>query len=160
MPGPCRIVRTLTAALLGGTAVLAAPLPAAAAEDLSVAFVIEGAARADGHALVDAGTLRAQGRSRPGGARRPEPAAGERRVGVRVTSRSGRLGFVRLRASLETPDPRTVVSVDGVVLTAAPHLVDPHAPIGTVVGHRVRVEAPPDEPPGAFAARIVWEVEE
>jgi hypothetical protein len=88
------------------------------------------------------------------------PVTLERRVGVRITSRSGRRGFARLRTYLETSDPRVLVSVDGVVLTTAPRLVDAQAPIGSTVSHRVDVEVPASEPPGAFASRIVWEVEE
>jgi hypothetical protein len=67
---------------------------------------------------------------------------------------------VRLKAFLVTPEPGRVVSVDGIVLSTAPRIVDAQAPIGSTVGHVVRVEVPPAQPAGAFATDIVWEIEE
>jgi hypothetical protein len=127
--------------------------------DLVVTFVTDGALAAPGSsgALVDLGTLAASwGRGRGQGA---SAIAVERRLGLRVEG-GGRRGFVRLKAFLVTPEPGRVVSVDGIVLSTAPRIVDAQAPIGSTVGHVVRVEVPPAQPAGAFATDIVWEIEE
>ena len=92
---------------------------------------------------------------------------GERR-GVTTTTRTvllriGRAsrevrGTATLRAFLETPDPRATVRVDGVVLGAAPRVVQRHAPIGVAVTHRIEIEVPVSAPEGPLAASIGWEV--
>ncbi|MET0552048.1 MAG: hypothetical protein ABW221_03355 [Vicinamibacteria bacterium] len=125
--------------------------------DLVVTFVTDGVSsgRGSAGALVDLGSVSAafvRGRG-------PAAAAIEKRLGVRVEA-AGRRGFVRLRAFLSAPEPGRVVSVDGIVLSAAPRIVDAQAPIGSTVGHVVRVDVPPSQPAGAFATDIVWEVEE
>jgi hypothetical protein len=153
------VLATLAAAPAQG----AQPVAGSAA-DLGISFSMEeggGRGGSTGDALLDAGRLVAcwSSRTRARMTALP-PVTLERRVGVRITSRSGRRGFARLRTYLETLDPRVLVSVDGVVLTTAPRLVDAQAPIGSTVSHRVDVEVPASEPPGAFASRIVWEVEE
>jgi len=161
MRPPLRIVSLALAALLGGTLARGADPVAGPNGDLALTFFVEDGPGGSGDAVMDAGRVSAawnRGESAPAGA--PPSATVERRVGVRVASRSGRGGFARLRAFVESPDPRVVVSVDGAVLTSAPRLVDAHAPIGSTVGHRVRIEVPAPSPPGAFASRIVWEVEE
>jgi hypothetical protein len=152
----------LIAALAGARAQGADPLAGPAA-DLGLSFSVEDgvtAGGASGDALMDAGRLAAPWNRDPHRRAAGPSSSVERRVGVRITTRSGRRGFARLRAFLETADPRVFVSVDGVVLTSAPRLVDAQAPIGSSVSHRVKVEVPASEPPGAFASRIVWEVEE
>jgi hypothetical protein len=141
---------------------LAAAVPgsAGAAEArLAVTFVTDDALAAPGAsgALVDLGSLSASwARGRGAGA---SAIAVEKRVGVRIDG-PGRRSFVRLRAYLASPEPGRTVSVDGVVLSAAPRVVDAQAPVGGTVGHVVRVEIPPSQPAGAFAADIVWEIEE
>jgi hypothetical protein len=123
-----------------------------------VTFVTDDAPAARGStgALVDLGSLRASWAPRGRG---PSAITIEKRLGLRVEG-AGRRGFARLKAFLVTPEPGRVVSVDGIVLSAAPRIVDAQAPIGSTVGHVVRVEVPPSQPAGAFATDIVWEVEE
>jgi hypothetical protein len=148
---------------------LSDPLSSAAGRtpegDLSVAFVVEDGlaqlGRGGDQARVEVGEVAATWR--PNGFGRRASAAStliQRRVGVRVTSRTGRRGFVRLRASLPITDGRALVSVDGLVLTAAPRLVDAQAPIGSIVGHLVAIQLPASAPAGAFSSEILWEVEE
>lgn len=80
-----------------------------------------------------------------------------------VTMRIGRAsrearGTATLRAFLETPDPRATVRIDGITLTAAPRIVQRHAPIGIATTHRIEIEVPVSAPDGALAASIGWEV--
>jgi hypothetical protein len=130
------------------------------AADLGITFTLESGipGGTTSEALLDAGPVSAAWNRQPH-ARIASPFV-ERRVGVRITSRSGRRGFVRLRAFLETADARAIVSVDGMALSSAPRLVDAQAPIGSTASHRLTVEVPASEPAGAFTSRIVWEVEE
>jgi hypothetical protein len=152
----------LLSAVLLASALAALPGRADASDArgvLALSFVAEGALAARGStgALVDVGSLSASwARGRGQG---PAPIAIEKRIGVRVEG-AGRRGFVRVRAFVATPEPGRVVLVDGIVLSAAPRTVDAQAPIGSTVGHVVRVEVPPSQPAGAFATDIVWEVEE
>jgi len=150
------------AQLLAAVVVLLAPASVRAggpAADLGVTFTLEsGIPGGTSEALLDAGPVSAAW-NRQSHARIAAPFV-DRRVGVRITSRSGRRGFVRLRAFLETADARAIVSVDGMTLSSAPRLVDAQAPIGSTASHRVTVEVPASEPAGAFTSRIVWEVEE
>jgi hypothetical protein len=157
-----RTPRSLLTAVLA--ALLAAPAPGragASGADLTVTFVNEDGTRdRAGSAVLDVGSVSASW-PRGGRGRRAEAAAVvSRRVGVRVESRSGRRGFVRLRAFLAMPAQRGAVSVDGFVLTTAPRIVDAQAPIGATVGHIVKVSVPARDPAGALSADIVWEVEE
>jgi hypothetical protein len=152
----------LFSAVLLASAVTVLPGRAYASDgrgQLAVTFVTDDAltARGSSGALVDLGSLSASwARGRGQGA---SAIVVERRVGVRVDG-AGRRGFARLRAHLTNPEPGRVVSIDGMVLSAAPKIVDAQAPIGSTVGHVVRVEVPPSQPAGAFATDIVWEVEE
>jgi hypothetical protein len=145
-------------------ALLVAPVQAPAAQpasDLTVVFVGDDGTRGHaGHAVLDVGSLSARWPGGGRGRRAQATAVVSRRVGVRVESRGGRRGFATLRAYLAMPAQRGTVSVDGVVLTAAPHVVDAQAPIGSTVGHVIRLSVPASDPEGAVSADIVWEVEE
>jgi hypothetical protein len=158
------IVTVMLAALAGSVPAAARPMSTTDG-DLSVAFVVEDGSpqlgRGGDQARVDVGDVAATWR-RNGFGRRASAASTliQRRVGVRVTSRTGRRGFVRLRASLPITDGRAIASVDGLVLTAAPRLIDAQAPIGSIVGHLVAIQLPASAPAGAFSSEILWEVEE
>jgi hypothetical protein len=138
----------------------AAAVPGAA-DDLALRFVVDEQPNGgtEDRALVDVGPLSAAwtgaGRSRSASA-----ITVQRRVGLRVSSRSGRRGFVQVRASLAGPEMAGTVTIDGIALTAAPRIVDAQAPIGSTVGHLVEIAIPASAPQGAFTAEIVWEVEE
>jgi hypothetical protein len=155
------LVTVILAALLAAPVLGSDPMPGVRG-DLAVTFVSEDGTRdRGGDALLDLGPVSASWTRAARSARRSGPeAAVSRRVGVRISSRTGRHGFVRLRAFLATPAQRGSVSVDGVVLTTAPRIVDAQAPIGSTVGHVVKLQVPGSDPAGAFSADIVWEVEE
>jgi hypothetical protein len=135
------------------------------ANDLTLEFVVDGSASASsisrGTAAVDVGRVTATwDRSGSGHKASAGSTVVERRIGVRVASRPGRRGFVRLSAALAPGDARGLMRLDGGLLTMAPRVVDAQMPIGAVVTHVIQFELPPSAPPGAFASSILWEVEE
>jgi hypothetical protein len=132
------------------------------APDLAVAFVLEegaGSALPSGDALMDVGPASAAWHRSHRRAAAPSSVI-RRRVGVKVTSRSGRRGFVRLRAFASGAEAPALLRVDGALLGAAPRLVDAQAPIGSTVSHVIEIEVLASEAAGPFSADIVWEVEE
>lgn len=157
-----RRAESLSAVMMA--ALLAAPAQGRAAQpapELTVTFVSDdGTGDRAGRAVLDVGSVSASWPSGRRGRRAEAAAVVTRRLGVRVDSRSGRRGFVRLRAYLAVPAERGTVSVDGFVLTTAPHVVDAQAPIGSTVGHVVKLSVPASDPAGSLSADIVWEVEE
>ncbi|HYH08763.1 MAG TPA: hypothetical protein VEK11_17045 [Thermoanaerobaculia bacterium] len=112
--------------------------------DLSITF-LEGP-------VVDAGVIVWRG-----GKRRTTVTA--RTVTMRIgrASREAR-GTATLRAFLETPDPRAAVRVDGILLGAAPRVIQRHAPVGIATTHRIEIEVPVSASEGPLAASIGWEV--
>lgn len=134
------------------------------ANDLTLEFVVDGSASASSisrsTAAVDVGRVTATWDRSESGHRAAGSTVVERRIGVRVASRPGRRGFVRLTAALAPGDARGLMRLDGGLLTMAPRVVDAQMPIGAVVTHVIQFELPPSAPPGAFASSILWEVEE
>ena len=81
-----------------------------------------------------------------------------RTVGVRVVRRGGAgKGVAALRAWVEAPDARVALRVDGKPLGGAPILIDPQAPLGIAVAHRIEIDVPPSAPEGALLSAIRWE---
>ncbi len=81
-----------------------------------------------------------------------------RTIGVRVERRGGAgKGVAALRVWLEAPDPRFTLRVDGKPLGGAPLLIDPQAPLGAVVAHRIEVDVPATAADGAVLSSIKWE---
>lgn len=156
-----RSVVAVALAVLAGSVPAGADGSRTASADLAVEFLVdEGFApssRAGGDAWMDLGRLAATWDRH---ARRAGSTLVARRVAVRVTSRSGRRGFVRLVASLGSGEPGGPLRVDGALLTAAPRVVDALMPIGATVPHQIELELLPSAPPGTFAVSITWEIEE
>lgn len=113
-------------------------------EDLAIAFV-----DAPG-GMVDAGTIAGTG-----------TIAGKSRktFGIRIgrPSRESQ-GHATLRAFLETPDPRCIVRLDGIVLTTQPRVIERFAPIGITTMHRLEIDVPASAPEGALLTTIGWNV--
>jgi hypothetical protein len=81
-----------------------------------------------------------------------------RTVGVRVERRGGAgKGVAALRVWVESPDPRFTIRIDGKPLGAAPMLIDPQAPLGVAVMHRIEIDVPPSAAEGAVLSSIKWE---
>ena len=82
-----------------------------------------------------------------------------RTIGVRIERRGGASkGVAALRVWLEAPDPRFTLRIDGKVLSGAPLLIDPQAPLGVVIAHRIEVNVPANAAEGAVLSSIKWEV--
>ena len=111
---------------------------------LSVVFV-------DGE-LLDAGTIASNGRKK-------KSTTTTRNVTLRIgaASRESR-GTATLRAFLEVPDPRCTIRIDGIVLGAAPRVIQRHAPIGIAVTHRIEIEVPHSAAEGPLQTAIGWEI--
>ena len=106
---------------------------------VTIAFVgVTAGSGAD--AMLDAGRL---------------PHAQRRLFGIRL---DGPSKTATLRASLETPDPRGILRIDGVVLGTEPKVIAAHVPLGSVTTHTLEISVPPDAPEGSFAAAVRWEV--
>lgn len=81
-----------------------------------------------------------------------------RPIRIRVGEASAPSGAsVRLRAFLETADPRATIRIDGITLSAVPVLIRHHAPIGVPLTHRLEIEVPVTAPEGPLVATIGWE---
>jgi hypothetical protein len=81
-----------------------------------------------------------------------------RTVGVRVERRGGAgKGVAALRAWVESPDPRVTIRIDGKPIGAAPMLIDPQAPLGAAVAHRIEIAVPPQAADGPVLSSIKWE---
>ena len=81
-----------------------------------------------------------------------------RTVGVRVERRGGAgKGVAALRVWIDSPDPRFTIRIDGKLLGAAPMLLDPQAPLGVAVAHRIEIDVPPSAAEGAVLSSIQWE---
>ena len=102
--------------------------------------------------VVDTGTIVAQS-----GTKRATITTRTVRLRIGEPSQEPR-GTASLHAFLETPDPRCTIRVDGIVLTAAPRLIQRHAPIGITVPHRIEIEVPIQAAEGPLVASIGWEV--
>jgi len=81
-----------------------------------------------------------------------------RAVGVRIERRGGAgKGVAALRVWVESPDPRCTLRVDGKLLGAAPLLIDPQAPLGIMVAHRIEIDVPASAAEGLVLSSIKWE---
>lgn len=102
--------------------------------------------------VVDTGTIVAKGGSK-------HSTITTRTVRLRIGEPSQEpRGTAALHAFLETADPRCIIRVDGIVLTAAPRLIQRHTPIGVAVAHRIEIEVPVQSAEGPLLASIGWEV--
>ena len=140
------------------TAVQAAPRRRAAAtpadpEEIVITFVPLEGTRSMTQTNLDLGTV-----AHNGGRSRVTHIINT--VGVRVERKGSAApqGSATLRAYLQAPDGRCIVRVDGIVIGAAPQVIDAHAPIGATVAHRVEVEVPTSVPAGSLFSAIGWEV--
>jgi hypothetical protein len=79
-----------------------------------------------------------------------------RRVGVRIEGAAG--GRATLRASLESPDTRCRIRIDGLELSAMPRVIEMAAEIGATLAHRIEIEVPVEAAEGTLLSAIVWEV--
>jgi hypothetical protein len=102
--------------------------------------------------VVDAGTIVWRGGSK-------RSVVTTRRVTMRIgdASRESR-GTATLRASLETPDPRATIRIDGILIGNAPRIIHSNAPIGIPFVHRLEIEVPTTAADGPLQASIAWEV--
>ena len=79
-----------------------------------------------------------------------------RRIGVRIEGATG--GRATLRASLESPDARCRIRVDGLELSGTPRVIDMAAETGVVTPHRIEIEVPVDAAEGTLVSAVTWEV--
>lgn len=113
-------------------------------DELSISFVAPAAAPTPDGALLDAGRI--SGRVR-------------QTIGVRIDRRgsgSGRAAVVR--AYTDGGDGACMVRIDGLAVGVAPVVIDPQAPIGAVVVHRIAIDVPRDAAEGPLNCAVVWEV--
>ena len=81
-----------------------------------------------------------------------------RTIGVRIERRGGASkGVAALRVWVEAPDPRCTLRIDGKTIGGAPLLIDPQAPLGVVIAHRIEVDVPASAAEGAVLSSIKWE---
>jgi hypothetical protein len=81
-----------------------------------------------------------------------------RTIGVRVERRGGAgKGVAALRVWVEAPDPRYTLRIDGKIIGGAPLLIDPQAPLGLVIAHRIELDVPPSAAESAVLSSIKWE---
>lgn len=101
--------------------------------------------------LVEIGTIASPGSRRP--------AVTKKTITMRIgaASREPR-GTATLRAFLESPDPRCTVRIDGIPLSAAPRVIQRHAPIGIPFTHRLELEVPLSVSEGPLHTAIGWEI--
>ncbi|MBV9493858.1 MAG: hypothetical protein JOZ54_06405 [Acidobacteria bacterium] len=82
-----------------------------------------------------------------------------RRIGVRVVRAGGVAGgTAAISVHLDSWDGRATYRLDGRQLTAAPLVVDAHAPVGSVTFHTLEIEVPTTVAEGPLTAAITWEV--
>lgn len=79
-----------------------------------------------------------------------------RRVGMRIEGVAG--GRATVRASLESPDSRCRIRVDGIELSAMPRVIEMAAEVGVTRPHRIEIEVPVDAAEGTLLSAVVWEV--
>jgi hypothetical protein len=79
-----------------------------------------------------------------------------RRFRVRVDGRSTSARFARMLAFVQNEMPGQRVRINGRLLTSAPLLIDPSAPLGVPVAHTLEIEVSTAEPEGLLAQNIVW----
>jgi hypothetical protein len=113
----------------------------------------------DGDAWIDLGSISGRSCGFRDGDRCLRSSITRRRITVRVERGAGGMAFARLSASLVADDARARVRIDGVLLSAAPRLVDAGAPLGVAVAHTIEIEVPSTEPAGRVAAAITWHAE-
>ncbi len=125
----------------GGRRRVLAAFPAVS--DLSLVFLDSG--------MVELGTMASPGSRRP--------AVTKKTITMRIgaASREPR-GTATLRAFLETPDPRCTIRIDGIRLSAAPQVIQRHAPIGVPFTHRLEIEVPLSVSAGPLHTGIGWEI--
>ena len=79
-----------------------------------------------------------------------------RRIGVRIEAAPG--GKATLRASLENPDARCRIRVDGFELSGTPRVIEMAAATGVLTPHRIDIEVPVEAAEGTLVSAVVWEV--
>ncbi len=102
--------------------------------------------------VMDAGTIQWRG-----GAKKTTVTTRTVRLRIGQPAAEPR-GTATLSAFLETVDARCTVRVDGVVLTAAPRVIQRNAPIGMTVPHRIEIEVPVHAADGPLLTSIGWEI--
>ena len=122
-----------------------------AADELAITFSSV-TAGGSGEALLDAGKLTYEPRSRR------TTSVTRHTFGILIGTASAKSrGTARLSALLQTDDPSCVIRIDGIALGTTPRMIDPHAPVGIVIAHRIEIEVPTSAPERALAFSIGWE---
>jgi hypothetical protein len=99
--------------------------------------------------VLDAGSFSYRGGRR-------QAAVTTRTFTIRI-GEPGARGTATLRGFLETPDPRSTVRVNGIVLTAAPAVILRHVPLGVAIDYRLELEVPLTAAGGPLNTSIGWE---
>ena len=134
-----------------------AAAPAIAGDSLAIAFVDGGSGEeqmtaAGSEAWLDLRTVSQLGRSKERSARI------RRRIGIQIAGVGGEVsGTATLTVRIESWDGRATLRIDGKQLTAAPLVIDMHAPLGSVTFHLLEVEVPSSAVAGPLAASMTWE---
>jgi hypothetical protein len=145
------VIAMLLALLGAGSIAAQKPARAAAppADELTITFTGRGVLAAG---VLDVGRVSHAERGAPKGR-----TVRRESIAITVNRTGGLRGTAVLQAWLSAPDPRSVIRVDGVVLSGVPVLVDPQVQIGAETLHRIEIEVPVSAPEGPLASSIQWE---
>jgi len=143
----------LLAAVLCAAAA-AAPPPVLAPNPLRFAFqVLEGVGASSGlgDAFVDLGRMSAHAVRGRG-----PLIVVTRHVAVRL---DGTASSAKVSVALLAETPGTTVSIDGMVLSTIPRLVDPVHRVGSTVTHQLEITIPAGVPAGPYLSNLQWVAE-
>ena len=107
-------------------------------------------------ALLDLGTV--SGSSEGAGTRSPTWKI-RRSIVLRLRSDTGVRGPARVWVSLASDTPSVRVRLDGRVLSTAPQLISPNAPVGRPLSHNLEIEVSSNAAPGPLEAILNWSAE-
>jgi hypothetical protein len=81
-----------------------------------------------------------------------------KRFGIRILRTGGvSWGTATITATLDSPDGRSSLRIDGKPVAGMPIVVDPRAAVGVMNIHTLEIEVPDSVAAGPLAASISWE---
>jgi hypothetical protein len=152
---------TLTGLLLAGSMLLASPPGPVNGRGLLITFDSQGSdgmlgSEATPDALLDLGTVSG---SAEGAGTRSRTWTIRRSIVLRLRSDTGVRGPARVWVSLASDTPRVRVKLDGRVLSTAPQLISPNAPVGRPLNHNLEIEVSSSAAPGPLETILNWSAE-
>jgi hypothetical protein len=151
----------LTGLLLAGSMLLASPPGPVNGHGLTITFDSQGSpgmvgSEATSDAMLDLGSV--SGTSEGAGPRSRTWTI-RRSIVLRLRSDTGVRGPARLWVSLASDTPRVRVRLDGRVLSTAPQLISPNAPVGRPLSHHLEIEVSSNAAPGPLETILNWSAE-